>query len=208
MFSATDGRYSQFCSPNQHPLVSIRRTPIFAFPYEIICTLLHSIYSTPHRHAQTLEIFSSGLLWLFLLWLRHLAILRQAEIRMDFLPEWVVCLRQLIEVRQSMAFLYFLSHFLSFRQGGHTADWNYSRPSNQTLKNWHVHDIYQQIQIRIDLLLQFPEWQAWLLFSICPYALSRSEDSSFGIPSCRSSSAFAISLASSALDGAADISQM
>ena len=162
MFSATDGRYSQFCSPNQHPLVSIRRTPIFAFPYEIICTLLHSIYSTPHRHAQTLEIFSSGLLWLFLLWLRHLAILRQAEIRMDSLPEWVVCLRQLIEVRQSMAFLYFLSHFLSFRQGGHTADWNYSRPSNQTIKNWHVHDIYQQIQIRIDLLLQFPEWQAWL----------------------------------------------
>lgn len=43
---------------------------------------------------------------------------------------------------------------------------------------------------------------------ICPYALSRSEDSSFGIPSCLSSSAFAISLASSALDGAADISQM
>ena len=31
--------------------------------------------------------------------------------------------------------LHFLSHFLSFRQGGHTADWNYSRPSNQTLKN-------------------------------------------------------------------------
>ena len=209
MFSATDGRYSQFCSPNQHPLVSICRTPIFAFPYEIICTLLHSIYSTPHRHAQTLEIFSSGLLWLLLLWLRHLAILRQAEIRMDFLPEWVVCLRQLIEVRQSMAFFYFLSHFLSFRQGGHTADWNYSRPSNQTIKNWHVHDIYQQIQIRIDLLLQFPEWQAWffalwqfvrwlqfptidkmwfsinmvliLIFSICPYVLSRSEDSSFGI---------------------------
>lgn len=58
--------------------------------------------------------------------------------------------------------LHFLSHFLSFRQGGHTADWNYSRPSNQTIKNWHVHDIYQQIQIRIDLLLQFPEWQAWL----------------------------------------------
>ena len=104
--------------------------------------------------------------------------------------------------------LHFLSHFLSFRQGGHTADWNYSRPSNQPLKNWHVHDIYQQIQIRIDLLLQFPEWQAWLLFSICPYVLSRSEDSSFGIPSCLSSSAFAISLASSALDGAADISQM
>ena len=132
-----------------------------------------------------------------------------------------------------MAFLYFLSHFLSFRQGGHTADWNYSRPSNQTLKNWHVHDIYQQIQIRIDLLLQFPEWQAWifalwqfvrrlqfptvykmwfsinmvliLIFPICPYALSRSEDSSFGIPSCLSSSDFAISLASSALDGAADI---
>ena len=25
--------------------------------------------------------------------------------------------------------LHFLSHFLSFRQGGHTADWNYSRPS-------------------------------------------------------------------------------
>ena len=129
--------------------------------------------------------------------------------------------------------LHFLSHFLSFRQGGYTADWNYSRPSNQPLKNWHVHDIYQQIQIRIDLLLQFPEWQAWLfalwqfvrwlqfptidkmwfsinmvlilIFSICPYALSRSEDSSFGIPSSLSSSAFAISLASSALDGAADI---
>ena len=47
-----------------------------------------------------------------------------------------------------------------------------------------------------------------LIFSICPYALSRSEDSSFGIPSCLSSSAFAISLASSALDGAADIFQM
>ena len=87
-----------------------------------------------------------------------------------------------------MAFLYFLSHFLSFRQGGHTADWNYSRPSNQTLKNWHVHDIYQQIQIRIDLLLQFPSIdKMWfsinmvliLIFSICPYALSRSEDSSF-----------------------------
>ena len=44
-----------------------------------------------------------------------------------------------------------------------------------------------------------------LIFSICPYALSRSEDSSFGISSCLSSSAFAISLASSALDGAADI---
>ena len=43
------------------------------------------------------------------------------------------------------------------------------------------------------------------IFSICPYALSRSEDSSFGIPSCLSSSAFAISLASSVLDGAADI---
>ena len=104
--------------------------------------------------------------------------------------------------------LHFLSHFLSFRQGGYTADWNYSRPSNQPLKNWHVHDIYQQIQIRIDLLLQFPEWQTWILFSICPYALSRSEDSSFGIPSCLSSSAFAISLAFSALDGAAYISQM
>ena len=65
--------------------------------------------------------------------------------------------------------------------------------------------------------LQFPTvYKMWfsinmvliLIFSICPYALSRSEDSSFGIPSCLSSSAFAISLASSALDGAADISQM
>ena len=55
----------------------------------------------------------------------------------------------------------------------------------------------------------FPSiWLLILIFSICPYALSRSVDSSFGIPSCLSSSAFAISLASSALDGAADIFQM
>ena len=65
--------------------------------------------------------------------------------------------------------------------------------------------------------LQFPTvYKVWfsinmvliLIFSVCSYTLSRSEDSSFGIPSCLSSSAFAISLASSALDGAADISQM
>lgn len=61
MFSATDGRYSQFCSQDQYPLVSVHKIPIFAFPYERVCTPLHSIYSTPHRHAQTLGTFSSGL---------------------------------------------------------------------------------------------------------------------------------------------------
>lgn len=66
--------------------------------------------------------------------------------------------------------LHFLSHFLSFRQGGHTADWNYSRLSNQTLKNWHVHDIYQQIQIRIDLLLQFPTIdKMWFSINLVTY---------------------------------------
>ena len=49
--------------------------------------------------------------------------------------------------------LHFLSHFLSFRQGGHTADWNYSRPSNQPLKNWHVHDSKKEVPHHPPLLL-------------------------------------------------------
>ncbi len=81
MFSATDGRYLWFYFQDQCLSASIHKIPIFAFLYEIICTPLHSIYSTPHRHAQTLGTFSSGLWKLPLLWLRHLPIPRQAEIR-------------------------------------------------------------------------------------------------------------------------------
>ena len=44
------------------PLASSHKILIFAFPYEIICTPLHNIYSTPHRHAQTSETFASDLL--------------------------------------------------------------------------------------------------------------------------------------------------
>ena len=32
---------------------SVHKILIFAFPYERVCTPLHNIYSTPHRHAQT-----------------------------------------------------------------------------------------------------------------------------------------------------------
>ena len=62
MFSATDGRYSQFCSANQCPSASSHKILIFSFPYERVCTPLHSICSTPHRHAQTLRTFSSDFL--------------------------------------------------------------------------------------------------------------------------------------------------
>lgn len=62
MFSATGGRYSLSFSQDQYPLVSDHKIPIFAFPYEKVCTPLHNIYNTPHRHAQTLEIFSSYIL--------------------------------------------------------------------------------------------------------------------------------------------------
>ena len=74
MFSATDGRYSQFCSQDQCPSTSVHKIPIFAFPYEKVCTQLHSIYSTPHRHAQIqicvylLLQLTKGKAWLFALW--------------------------------------------------------------------------------------------------------------------------------------------
>ena len=87
MFSATGGRYSLSFSQDQCPLVSDHKIPIFAFLYEIECTPLHNIYSTPHRHAQTSGTFASGLWKLPLLSLRHLPILRQAGIRMDSLQE-------------------------------------------------------------------------------------------------------------------------
>jgi len=87
MFSATGGRYSLFVSPNQYPSVSIHKIQRFAFLYERVCTPLHNIYSTPHRHAQTLRTSASGLWKLPLLSLHHLPILRQAGIRMDSLQE-------------------------------------------------------------------------------------------------------------------------
>lgn len=62
MFSATGSQYSQFCSQDQCPSASVHKIPIFAFLYERVCTPLHSICSTPHRHAQTSGTFSSGLL--------------------------------------------------------------------------------------------------------------------------------------------------
>ena len=61
MFSATGGRYSLSFSQDQCPLVSVHKIPIFAFPYERVCTPLHNIYNMPHRHAQTLETSASGL---------------------------------------------------------------------------------------------------------------------------------------------------
>ena len=45
------------------------------------------LFHTPHRHAQTLGTFASGLWKLPLLSLCHLPILRQAGIRMDSLQE-------------------------------------------------------------------------------------------------------------------------
>ncbi len=85
MLSATDGRYSLSVSPNQYLSASVHKIPIFAFLYERVCTPLHNIYNTPHRHAQTLGTFASDLWILPLLSLRHLPILRQAGIRMDSL---------------------------------------------------------------------------------------------------------------------------
>ena len=87
MFSATGGQYLQFCSQDQCPSASSHKIPIFAFPYERVCTPLHNICNTPHRHAQTLGTFSSGLWKLPLLRLRHLPIPRQAEIRKGSLPK-------------------------------------------------------------------------------------------------------------------------
>ena len=87
MFSATGGRYSLSFSQNQYHLVSDHKIPICTFLYERVCTPLHNIYNTPHRHAQTLGTFTSGLCKLLLLRLRHLPILRRAGIRMDSLQE-------------------------------------------------------------------------------------------------------------------------
>ena len=55
MFSATDGRYLQFCSQVQYPLESVHKIPIFAFPYERICTPLHSICILPKLQLQSLK---------------------------------------------------------------------------------------------------------------------------------------------------------